>query len=382
MGLLEARDKLKKNKALKIDEDTIVNQDDHVETVSTGSIILDKLLGKENKMGGIARGRICEIMGLESSSKTSISLHICKEIQKLGGNVIFADFEAALDREYARNAIGVDISEDRFMHLRPQCLEEGCDIIDALIEDYKESKIDCVVIDSIKAMIPKVVLEGLAGDEPPMMIQSRKIGTWLSKLVKRIKDTGTTVILLNQMIKNIKTSPFAGGGEYETPGGLSIRFYASTRIELKIVTKETTEMLNNITNTMEEMPDSVKIRASIIKNKIGTPYRKGEYFIKYGKGVDNKRSIIDMAVAHNIISQGGSWYTYKEGGTEGFKLQGDEAMRKFLYAEENAHILREIIDRIIFNQDPQLKEEAKKLEEDEKKVERRLAKKGKNKEEG
>ena len=316
------------------------------------------------------------------SHNTSISLHICKEIQKLGGNVIFADFEAALDRDYAKNAIGVDVSEERFMHLQPQCLEEGCDIIDALLDDYKESKIDCIVIDSVKAMTPKVVLEGQMGDEPPMMIQSRKIGTWLSKLVKRIKDTGTSVILLNQMIKNVKTTPFSSGGEYETPGGLSIRFYASTRIELKIVTRETTEMLNNITNAMEEMPDSVKIRANIVKNKIGTPYKKGEYFIKYGRGVDNKRSIIDIAVAHNIIARGGAWYTYKDGGVGGFKIQGDDAMREFLNKNENVSTLKEIIDQIIFQQDPQLKEDARKLEEEEKKVERKLLKKGKKKEDG
>jgi len=312
------------------------------------------------------------------SHNTTVSLHIAKEIQRLGGNVIFVDYEAALDREYAKNAIGVDINPARFVHLRPQCLEEGCDIIDVLLDDYKESKVDCIIIDSVKAMIPKVVLDGMMGDEPPMMIQARKIGTWLSKLVKRIKDTGTAVILLNQMIKNIKTNPYQGGGEYETTGGLAIRFYASTRIELKIVTKETSEMLNSITNKLEEMPSCVKVRANIIKNKIGTPYRKAEYYIKYGKGIDNKRSIIEMAVSHNIISQGGGgWYTYNEGGSGAFKIHGEDNMLKHLYAPENASILNDIADKIVFNQDPEIKEQALKMEEEEKKIERKIAKKAK-----
>lgn len=217
-------------------------------------------------------------------------------------------------------------------------------------------------------------MDGLVGDEPPMALQARRIGQWLSKITKTIKDTGTILVLLNQMTKNIKSNPYQSGGEYETPGGLAIRFYASTRIQLKGVTKETVKAINPITNKEDDMPDSLKVRASIIKNKIGEPYRQAEFFIKYGKGIDNKRSIIDMATSHGIIKQGGAWYSYKEN-EGGFKIQGEEKMREFLTSSDNRGLLKEIVDQLVFKQDQSLKEEVRILEEQEAKVERKMTKK-------
>lgn len=373
MGLIGAVAAAKKDKDLKIDEDTIVDGQESVEKISTGSIIVDKLLGKKQDIGGVARGRMTEIFGLESSGKTTFALHIAKEVQKLGQNVVFVDFEAALDRDYAEQAIGLDLDPDRFAHLRPQNLEEGVNLVDKILS-FKDANVGIIIMDSVKAMIPKTVMDGLVGDEPPMALQARRIGQWLSKVTKAIKDTGTILILLNQMTKNIKSNPYQSGGEYETPGGLSIRFYASTRIQLKGVTKETVKGINPITNKEDDMPDSLKVRASIIKNKIGEPYRQAEFFIKYGKGIDNNRSIIDMATSHGIIKQSGAWYSYKED-EGGFKVCGEEKMREFLMAPENRGMLKDITDRLVFKQDPTLKEESKALEEEEAKVERKMTKK-------
>ena len=378
-GLLGVLEGIKTDKKLKINQDTIANKDAIIECTQTGSIILDKLLGKGTEIGGVGNGRMVEIFGLESSGKTTVALSIAKQVQARGKNVCFVDFEAALDIDYAAQATGVDISEERFVWLRPENLEEGCNIVDILINNHDESNIGIVIMDSVKAMLPKIVMDGMMGDEPPMALQARRIGQWLGKIIKRIKDTGTILVLLNQMTKNIKTSPFASGGEYETPGGLAIRFYASQRIQLKQVTKETKKMLNPITQEEDDMPVSVITRATVIKNKIGTPYRKATFHIKYGGGIDNMRSVVDIAVASGIIVRGGAWYSYMpdEGG---FKIQGDESMRDFLFAEENRGLLREIAGKLTFDQDEDVKKEAadfEKVEEQSSRKVSRAAKKAK-----
>lgn len=378
-GLLGVLEKAKADKKIKVNQDTIVTGSEDINYTSTGSIIIDKLLGYDDKIGGLGEGRVVEIFGLESSGKTTVALTVCREVQKKGGNVCFVDFEAALDKGYAERAIGLDTDPERFAWLRPENMEEGCNIVDLLLENHEDSKVDVIVMDSVKAMIPKVVMDGMMGDEPPMALQARRIGQWLGKVIKKIKDTGTILILLNQMSKNIKTNPFSAGGEYETPGGLAIRFYASQRIQLKLVTKETKKALNPITNEEEDMPDSNKVRATIVKNKIGTPYRKATFYIKYGGGIDNKRSVIEMAVSHGIIKKAGAWLSYKED-QGGFKLQGEEKMLAHLFAPENHGLLKEIADKLIFKQDEEVKAEVKELEEQEKKMTNKLKSKKKKEE--
>lgn len=370
-GLLGVLENIRTDKKLGIGQDTLVTGDEVIEYVSTGSIIVDKLLGKKDTIGGVGKGRMIEIFGLESSGKTTLALGICREVQKRGGNVCFVDYEAALDIDYAEEATGVITSPERFAWLRPENMEEGCNVLDMLLESYSESKIDIAVMDSVKAMLPKVVMEGMMGDEPPMALQARRIGQWLGKVTKKIKDTGTILVLLNQMSKNIKTNPFSAGGEYETPGGLAIRFYATQRIMLKLVTKETEKGINPITNVEEDMPSCNKVRATVVKNKIGTPYRKAEFFIKYGGGIDNKRSIIDMAVSHNIIDKAGSWLSYKQD-AGGFKVQGEDKMRDIVLA--NPGMLKEIADKLIFKQDADVKAEVQAMEVQEEKSARKLSK--------
>lgn len=370
-GLLGVLNTIRQDKKLNVGRDTLVTGDEVIEIVSTGSIIVDKLLGKKTVIGGVGKGRMIEIFGLESSGKTTLALGICREVQNKGGNVCFVDFEAALDIEYAETATGVDTSPERFAWLRPENMEEGCNIVTTLLENYADSKIDVVVMDSVKAMLPKIVMDGLMGDEHPMALQARRIGQWLGKITKKIKDTGTILVLLNQMSKNIKSTPFSSGGEYETPGGLSIRFYATQRIQLKLVTKETTKGINIITNEEEDIPSSNKVRATIIKNKIGTPYRAAEFFINYGGGIDNKRSIVDMATSFGIIKQGGAWYSYKED-EGGFKVCGEDKMKEIVMS--NPGMLKEIADKLIFKQCDKIKEEVKVLEEQEEKLANKIKK--------
>jgi len=152
-GLLGVLDTIRNDKKLKVGQDTLVTGDEVIEYVSTGSIIVDKLLGKKDVIGGVGKGRMIEIFGLESSGKTTLALGICREVQKRGGNVCFVDYEAALDIDYAAEATGVDTSPERFAWLRPENMEEGCNVLNMLLEDYTESKIDIAVMDSVKALL-------------------------------------------------------------------------------------------------------------------------------------------------------------------------------------------------------------------------------------
>lgn len=378
-SLLDFVNQMKNDKKLALDRDTFSSGDSTVDVVSSGSIIVDKLLGKGNSLGGIGKGRVTEIFGLESSGKTTLALHVAKKVQESGKLVLFVDMEAALDLDYARDAVGLDIQDiaqggSLWCRVTPLNLEQCCDMVDRFVDDHEVSNIGLVIVDSVKAMIPKVVMEGQIGDEPPMALAARLTGRWLGKLVKKIHSTNTPVILLNQMSKNIKSSPFQSGGEFDTPGGLAIRFYASQRILLKQVTKETSLQINPISNVEEEMPDSVKTRATIVKNKLGTPYRSAEFYIKYGGGIDNRRSVLEMALSHNIIHQGGAWYSYKEN-EGGFKIQGEDNMKAYLLSPENAPLLKEIMNKILIKQDEEVKMASKHMEEEEKKVERKMTKK-------
>lgn len=293
-----------------------------VEVVPSGSIVLDKVLG----CGGFPRGRITEIFGPESVGKSTLGINICIEAQRAGGFATYVDFEHAIHLGYAQ-AMGLDISEERFAFFQPDYFEMGAQVV----YDYtKLVQSDVIVIDSVTAMIPKKVFE--AGPEDPskgMGLQARLMSSFLNLISKEIPSAGVCLVFINQMRSNIKLSQYDAGPDWTTSGGKSLPYYATIRMRLKPGKVEYANVMNDLTGEKEKLPISNFVKAEGFKNKVGYPKRKGEFVIRYGEGIDNVRSIIQVAERHKIIKKDGSWYSYKKDGEPGyFRRQGVEALRR------------------------------------------------------
>jgi recombination protein RecA len=295
-----------------------------VEVISSGSIVLDKVLG----CGGWPRGRVVEIFGPESVGKTTVAIAACIEAQREGGFATYIDFEHALHLGYAQ-AMGLDVSEDAFAFFQPDYFEMGANIAYVYA---KMMQSDIVVIDSVSAMIPKAQFEGQPDEGSKSLgLQARLMGNFLNQITKELPKTGTTLLFINQMRSNIKTSKYDPGPDWTTSGGKSLPYYCTIRLRLKPGKVEYANLNNELTGDKEKIPVSNFVRAEGHKNKVGFPKRKGEFCIRYGEGVDNCRSIIDVAERYKIIKKAGSWYEYKKNGEPGWlKRQGVEQFRKAL----------------------------------------------------
>ncbi len=287
-----------------------------VETVSTGSLALDIGLG----VGGLPRGRVVEIYGPESSGKTTLTLQIAAEIQKLGGLVAFIDAEHALDSNYAKN-IGVNVGE---LYLsQPNNGEEALEITDTLV---RSGTFDLVIIDSVAALTPKAEIEGDMGDSH-MGLQARLMSQALRKLTANINRTNTLVIFINQI--RMKIGVMFGSPE-TTTGGNALKFYASVRLDIRRIgaVKRGDEIIGNET------------RVKIVKNKVAPPFREVIFDIIYGEGISRASELIDLGVKHDIIDKAGAWYSYA-----GNKIgQGKDNVRTYL--KENPEISNTIEQQI------------------------------------
>lgn len=304
------------------------------------------------------------------SHNTTLGTSVAIQAQKLGGSVLYLDFEHAFDPEYARN-IGLDLDPNKFALFQPNYFEKGGALINKALEKYKIIKStkerkpipkdeqglwvgkgigigvpSLIVIDSIAAMMPKKEFEGDVDTSNEIGLLPRLLSKYLRKLVGLISDTNTAVVLINQERTNIKLTPYSGGPDYSTPGGKAIKFFASLRMRLQLRKKETAKVFNEITGKTEEMPIQNSIMAKTIKNKVGTPYRSGEFIIRYGEGVDNLRSILDIAINSGVIQKGGAWFTYESLSKEehSFKLQGIERVREKVL--QNIELIGELQDRV------------------------------------
>ncbi|MFK5969862.1 MAG: recombinase RecA [Candidatus Marithrix sp.] len=279
-----------------------------IETVSTGSLALDIGLG----VGGLPRGRVVEIYGPESSGKTTLTLQIAAEIQKLGGLVAFIDAEHALDSNYAKN-IGMNIGE---LYLsQPNNGEEALEITDTLV---RSGTFDLIIIDSVAALTPKAEIEGDMGDSH-MGLQARLMSQALRKLTANIKRTNTLVIFINQI--RMKIGVMFGNPE-TTTGGNALKFYASVRLDIRRIgaVKRGDEIIGNET------------RVKIVKNKVAPPFKEVIFDIIYGEGISRASELIDLGVKHEIIDKAGAWYSYG-----GNKIgQGKDNVRTYL--KENPEI--------------------------------------------
>ncbi len=287
-----------------------------VDVIPTGCLVLDNALG----IGGVPRGRIVEIYGPESSGKTTVSLHIIAEAQKLGGTAAFIDAEHALDPVYAGH-LGVDL--DELYVSQPDNGEQALDICETLV---KSGAFDLVVIDSVAALTPKAEIEGEMG-ESFIGLQARLMSQALRKLAGITNKSKSCVIFINQL--RDKVGVMFGSPE-TTTGGKALKFYASIRLDVRRVDalKDGSDIVGNRT------------RVKVVKNKLAPPFKTAEFDIIYGKGISNEGCIIDLAVEHNIIIKSGSWFSYNDE-----KIgQGKENVKSFL--ERHTDIRDEIEQKI------------------------------------
>ncbi len=287
-----------------------------MESISTGSIGLDAALG----IRGLPRGRVVEIYGPESSGKTTLTLQVVAEAQKLGGTAAFVDAEHALDPAYAEK-LGVNV--DELLVSQPDTGEQALEITDMLV---RSGAIDVVVIDSVAALTPKAEIEGEMGDSH-MGLQARLMSQALRKLTGNIKRSNTMVIFINQI--RMKIGVMFGSPE-TTTGGNALKFYSSVRLDIRRIgaIKKGDEVIGNQT------------RVKVVKNKVSPPFKQAEFEILYGEGISREGEIIDHGVEQGIIDKSGSWYSY---GTDRIG-QGKENVR--IYLKSNPEIAADIEARI------------------------------------
>ena len=310
----------------------------NVETVPTGSLSLDIALG----LGGLPKGRIIEVYGPESSGKTTVALHVIAETQKMGGEVAFIDVEHALDPVYA-GQLGVDI--DNMLVSQPDSGEQALEIAEALA---RSGAIDCIVIDSVAAMVTKSEIDGEMGDTHVGQL-ARLMSQAMRKLTSVIAKSNTTAIFINQVREKIGVMY---GNPETTPGGRALKFYASVRIEVR--------RGEQIKNGSEVIGNRTKCK--VVKNKVAPPFKECEFDIMYGKGISRVGEVLDMAVDLDIVKKGGAWFSYND-----MKLgQGRDNAKEFLL--NNPDIMGEIEAKIKEHQAElvlaaQKDKKAKKLEE-------------------
>jgi recombination protein RecA len=289
---------------------------DDIEVVSTGSLGLDIALG----VGGLPRGRVVEIYGPESSGKTTLTLQVIAEMQKLGGTCAFIDAEHALDVQYAQR-LGVNLQE--LLISQPDTGEQALEIVDALV---RSASVDLVVIDSVAALTPKAEIEGEMGDSLPGL-QARLMSQALRKLTGTIKKTNTMVIFINQI--RMKIGVMFGSPE-TTTGGNALKFYASVRLDIR--------RIGSIKKGEEVIGNETKVK--VVKNKVSPPFKTAEFDILYGQGISREGEIIDMGVEAKVLEKSGSWYAYN-----GEKIgQGKDNAREFL--KENPELAVEIENKV------------------------------------
>ena len=287
-----------------------------IQVVSTGSLGLDIALG----VGGLPRGRVIEIYGPESSGKTTLTLQVIAEMQKVNGTCAFIDAEHALDIQYAQK-LGVNLQE--LLISQPDTGEQALEIVDALV---RSGSIDLIVIDSVAALTPKAELEGEMGDSLPGL-QARLMSQALRKLTNTIKKTNTMVIFINQI--RMKIGVMFGNPE-TTTGGNALKFYASVRLDIR--------RTGSIKKAEEVIGSETKVK--VVKNKVAPPFKTAEFDILYGEGISREGEIIDMGVTARILEKSGAWYAYN-----GEKIgQGKDNAREFL--RENPEVAREIENKV------------------------------------
>src|ERR1700721_753287 len=283
-----------------------------IAVIPTGAISFDAALG----VGGFPRGRVVEVFGPESSGKTTITLQVIAEAQKMGGMAAFVDAEHALDPGYAKK-LGVDV--DNLLVSQPDYGEQALEITEALV---RSNAIDVLVVDSVAALVPKAELDGEMGDSH-MGLQARLMSQALRKLTGTVSKSRTCLIFINQIREKIGVM---FGNPEPTTGGKALKFYSSVRIDIRRIgaVKDGDAVVGSRT------------KVKIVKNKVAAPFRDAEFDILYGEGISREGDVLDLAVLHNIVDKSGAWYSY-----QGERIgQGRENVRNFL--KENKDVFARV----------------------------------------
>ncbi|MBW4578965.1 MAG: recombinase RecA [Tildeniella nuda ZEHNDER 1965/U140] len=282
-----------------------------VETISTGALTLDLALG-----GGLPKGRVIEIYGPESSSKTTLALHALAEVQKAGGIAAFVDAEHALDPVYAK-ALGVDI--DNLLISQPDTGEAALEIVDQLV---RSSAIEVIVIDSVAALVPRAEIEGEMGDSH-VGLQARLMSQALRKIAGNMGKSGCTVIFINQLRQKIGVTY---GSPETTTGGQALKFYASVRLD--------TRRIQTLKKGTEEY--GIRVKVKVAKNKVAPPFRIAEFDVIFGKGISTVGCLVDLAEETGVLIRKGAWYSY---GGENISQGRDNAIK---YMEEKPDVAQKV----------------------------------------
>ncbi len=301
-----------------------------VMAVSSGSLALDIALGT----GGYPRGRVVEVFGAESSGKTTLALHAIASIQRLGGTAAFIDAEHALDLSYARR---LGVRADELLVSQPDYGEQALEIADMLI---RSGSVDCVVIDSVAALVPKAELEGDMGDSH-VGLQARLMSQALRKLTGSLNKSNCMMIFINQT--RMKIGVMFGSPE-TTSGGNALKFYASVRLKVSRI-----GAIKEANSTAKE-PEVVgnRTRVKVVKNKLAPPFRECEFDILYGRGISRSGDVLDLASDANIVEKSGSWFSFN-----GERIgQGREKVRQYL--DDNPELLEKIATLVLQKNDIQL----------------------------
>jgi recombination protein RecA len=287
-----------------------------ISSISTGSIGVDAALG----VGGVPRGRIIEIFGPESSGKTTLSLHIIAEAQRVGGLAAFIDAEHALDAEYAKK-LGVDV--DNLLVSQPDSGEQALEIAEVLV---RSGAIDVIVIDSVAALVPRAELEGEMGDSH-VGLQARLMSQALRKLTGIVSKSKTCMIFINQIREKIGVM---FGNPETTTGGRALKFYSSVRLDIR--------RTNQIKEGEEVVGSRVKVK--VVKNKCAAPFRQAEFDVGYGQGISKTGELLDIGLENKIIDKSGSWFSYGD-----MRLgQGRENSKAFLF--DNPDLMMEVEGKV------------------------------------
>ena len=327
-AMLQIEKQFGKGSIMRLGDNTAKAQ---VAAISTGSIDLDIALG----VGGVPRGRVVEIYGPESSGKTTLTLHIVAEAQKAGGTAAFIDAEHALDPVYAKK---LGVNTDDLLVSQPDTGEEALEITEALV---RSNAVDIIVIDSVAALVPKAEIDGDMGDSH-MGLQARLMSQALRKLTGIIAKSNTCVIFINQI--RMKIGVMFGSPE-TTTGGNALKFYSSIRLDIRRI------------ETLKTGDDSVgnRVRVKVVKNKVAPPFKEAKFQIMYGKGISRVGEILDIAIANDIVSKSGAWFSFGD-----IRLgQGKENVKARLETETD--LLEQVelqVNKILFPEPEEAEEEA------------------------
>ena len=297
-----------KGSIVRLGSNTIMN----IEAISTGSLAVDIALG----IGGVPRGRIIEIYGPESSGKTTVTLSIVAEAQKLGGVAAFVDAEHALDPSYARK---IGVNTDELIVSQPDTGEQALEIVEALV---RSNAIDVIVVDSVAALVPRAEIEGELGDSH-IGLQARLMSQALRKLTGAINKSKCVVIFINQLREKIG---IMFGNPETTAGGRALKFYSSVRLDIRKI--DTIKVGDTVLGS--------RTRIKVIKNKVAPPFKQAEFDIMYNEGISREGNLIDIAVEAGIIQKSGAWFAYED-----IRLgQGRENSK--VYLKENPEVALKI----------------------------------------